>query len=202
MVIGQRTLAQLSGEEKKNNNNQKKNNKVFPSERGKTLINKGNWFFVGKMSLWQILISLRYIWSPCLTPSPFFLFLRFLNFLRNGSSQPNKPYIHFVALQKTHLLSYQPSNYLSRYKNQSRKSANGVHRLRFIHLFKTWVMVRSVWQYMYLVELDETNRMSLISSFYLKPFQSYSQKTIFVNRSKGHNSHIFDRIILKPICFL
>ena len=33
---------------------------------------------------------------------------------------------------------------------------------------------------MYLIELDETNRLSLISSFYLKPFQSYSQKTTFV----------------------
>ena len=52
---------------------------------------------------------------------------------------------------------------------------------------------------MYLVELDETNRLSPISLFYLKPFQSYSQKTIFVNRSKGHNSHIVGRIISKPI---
>ena len=33
---------------------------------------------------------------------------------------------------------------------------------------------------MYLIELDETNRLSLISSFYLKPSQSYSQKTTFV----------------------
>ena len=51
---------------------------------------------------------------------------------------------------------------------------------------------------MYLIELDETNRLSLISSFYLKPFQSYSQKTIFVNRSKGHNSHTVCGIIAKP----
>ena len=52
---------------------------------------------------------------------------------------------------------------------------------------------------MYLIELDETNRLSLISSFYLNPFQSYSQKTIFVNRSKGHNSHIVGQIIIKPM---
>ena len=57
-------------------------------------------------------------------------------------------------------------------------------------------------KYMYLIELDETNRLSEISLFYLNPFQSYSQKTIFVNRSKGHNSHIVDQIIAKPVYFL
>ena len=35
--------------------------------------------------------------------------LHFLDFLSNGSSQPSKPYIHFVALEKTNLLSYKVS---------------------------------------------------------------------------------------------
>ena len=66
---------------------------------------------------------------------------------------------------------------------------------QFISLFKNWGYLK----HMYLIELDETNRLSLISSFYLNPFQSYSQKTIFVNRSKGHNSHIVGQIIIKPM---
>ena len=41
-------------------------------------------------------------------------FLHFLEFLRHFSSQPNKPYIHFVALEKAHLLSYNISHYIVR----------------------------------------------------------------------------------------
>ena len=147
--------------------------RYFPL-KGKDLNKYGKmiFFFVGKISLWQILISLRHIWSPCLTPSIFFFFffLHFLNFLRNGSSQPNKPYIHFVALEKTHLLSHKSCNYLTRYESESRKTATWVRCLQFIHLFKTWVRVLSVWQYMFLIKLDKTNRLSLVWSFYLKPF--------------------------------
>ena len=43
--------------------------------------------------------------------------LHFLDFLSNGSSQPSKPYIHFVALDKTNLLCYKVSDYLIRYKS-------------------------------------------------------------------------------------
>ena len=39
-----------------------------------------------------------------LSDTPFIL--HFLDFLSNGSPQPRKLYIHFVALDKTNLLSY------------------------------------------------------------------------------------------------
>ena len=38
--------------------------------------------------------------------------------------------------------------------------------LNFFHLLETWEYLK----YMYLIELDETNRLSLISLFYLKSF--------------------------------
>ena len=77
-------------------------------------------------------------------------------------------------------------HYLLRFLAESRRYRRKQSRCpQFISLLKTWEYLK----YMYLIELDETNRLSLISSFCLNPFQSYSQKTIFVNRSKGHNSH-------------
>ena len=45
-----------------------------------------------------------------LSDPPFFL--HYLNFLRNGKSQHNKPSIHFVDLEKTHLLKQKSSDYL------------------------------------------------------------------------------------------
>ena len=41
----------------------------------------------------------------------------FLKFCRNRSFQPNKPYIHFVALETTNPLSYKVSDYLMGYES-------------------------------------------------------------------------------------
>ena len=52
-----------------------------------------------------------------LSDTPPLFFLHYLNFLRYGKSQHNKPYIHFVDLEKTHLLKQKLSDYLLWFKS-------------------------------------------------------------------------------------
>ena len=106
--------------------------RTFPL-KGKDLNNQGKIdFFAGEMSLWQILISLRHNFSPYLTPLLFYIFSIFSVMVHRSL---DKPYIHFVALEKTNLLSYQVYE----------KSAFGFDCPRFLHLLKTWECDLELW---------------------------------------------------------